>query len=177
MFASALSGLGGAQQDATPSCSVPTIRRASTSSSAATEPDEASDSDSDSQRSRHRAVELVDAAAGYASIYEPPAAGNEEAATSSDEATSSKACVAVKATEEPPPAVTPDSGKNATELGSSCEQALVENDVVVSSNPMPETITATSERASTDSEAKKAAVRGISDVQVRLICFGVCCSL
>ncbi|EPB79061.1 hypothetical protein ANCCEY_01814 [Ancylostoma ceylanicum] len=65
VFAAALSAPSSSQHVV--SSTLP-ARRVSTSSSAATEPDDASDSDSDSQRSRHRAVELVDAAAGYASV-------------------------------------------------------------------------------------------------------------
>ncbi|KIH62842.1 hypothetical protein ANCDUO_06873, partial [Ancylostoma duodenale] len=83
VFAVAVPGPSSSQHNVT-SSTLPT-RRASTSSSAATEPDDASDSDSDSQRSRHRAVELVDAAAGYASVKNA-----DDTISSSDECTGPK---------------------------------------------------------------------------------------
>ncbi|VDM69993.1 unnamed protein product [Strongylus vulgaris] len=79
VFAAALSAPSCSQQNIVGTTSL-TARRASTSSSAVSEAEEASDSDSDSQRSRHRAVELVDAAAGYASVQNV-----DEAISSSDD--------------------------------------------------------------------------------------------
>ncbi|PIO55527.1 hypothetical protein TELCIR_23085, partial [Teladorsagia circumcincta] len=169
VFASALSAPASAQQDATATTFLPPVRRVSTSSSGATEPDEVSESDSDSQRSRHRAVELVDATAGYASVNEPPVANVDEATTSSDECSATKTSLTVTSLQEPPPTSYTDSVKDTTEQSSSCEQQEVPHEVVeatVQAPPVPEPTTTPTlcEQPPVDEEAKKTA-RGISDLQ------------
>ncbi|PIO65964.1 hypothetical protein TELCIR_12337 [Teladorsagia circumcincta] len=169
VFASALSAPASAQQDATATTFLPPVRRVSTSSSGATEPDEVSESDSDSQRSRHRAVELVDATAGYASVNEPPVANVDEATTSSDECSATKTSLTVTSLQEPPPTSYTDSVRDTTEQSSSCEQQEVPHEVVettVQAPPVPEPTTTPTlcEQPPVDEEAKKTA-RGISDLQ------------
>ncbi|KAK6009034.1 SPOC domain protein [Ostertagia ostertagi] len=167
VFASALSAPTSAQHDATATTFLPPVRRVSTSSSGATEPDEVSESDSDSQRSRHRAVELVDATAGYASVHEPPVANVDETTTSSDECSATKTSLTVTSLQEPLPTSYTDSVKDTTEQSSSCEQQEAPHDVVettVQAPPAPETTTTPCEQPSVDDEAKKTA-RGISDLQ------------
>ncbi|KAK5966954.1 RRM domain-containing protein [Trichostrongylus colubriformis] len=167
VFATALSAPASGQQDATATSFLPPARRVSTSSSGATEPDEVSESDSDSQRSRHRAVELVDAAAGYASVCEPPAANIDEATTSSDECSTTKASLTMTSVQEPPPTSNSGSALDVTEQSSICEQQETQQEVVettVQAPPAPDVITTPCEQPTIDDEAKKA-VRGISDLQ------------
>ncbi|KAK6061314.1 hypothetical protein COOONC_01025, partial [Cooperia oncophora] len=172
VFASALSAPATNQQDATTTSFLPPVRRVSTSSSGATEPDEVSESDSDSQRSRHRAVELVDAAAGYASVPEPPGTNVDEATTSSDECSATKASMTVTSLQEPPPTSNSDSVKDTTEHNSSTPSSTSSTSsspvqlppAPVQLPPAPEPTVTPCEQASIDEEAKKTA-RGLSDVQ------------
>ncbi|KAJ1347275.1 hypothetical protein KIN20_002297 [Parelaphostrongylus tenuis] len=153
VFASAVPESNTGQQCASVAPHVPPVRRVSTSSSATTEPDDASESDSDSQPSRHHAVELVDAAAGYASVYES-SAPNVDDATAFDEAGTNEGS-------SPRNSIISTRCKDMDSVGC-CAQLEIEHKAVVS--PVAVEVTCTFEQTSVNGEAGKA-INSICDVQ------------
>uniref|UniRef100_A0A0K0DE30 RRM domain-containing protein n=1 Tax=Angiostrongylus cantonensis TaxID=6313 RepID=A0A0K0DE30_ANGCA len=152
VFASTVSESNSGQQCASIASHVP-VRRVSTSSSATTEPEDATESDSDSQRSRHHAVELVDAAAGYASVYES-SAPNVGDVTAFDEAGTNE-----------------DSSPRNSIVSSKCKDvdlvgccAHLQNEHKALVSPAATEMTCTFEQTAVNGEPGKAA-NSISDVQ------------
>ncbi|VDM62234.1 unnamed protein product [Angiostrongylus costaricensis] len=152
VFASTVSESNSGQQCASIASHVP-VRRVSTSSSATTEPEDATESDSDSQRSRHHAVELVDAAAGYASVYES-SAPNVGDVTAFDEV-----------------GLNEDSSSRNSIVSSKCKDvdlvgccAHLQNEHKVLVSPTATEMTCTFEQTAVNGEPGKAA-NSISDVQ------------
>ncbi|KAK6735426.1 hypothetical protein RB195_018566 [Necator americanus] len=163
VFAAALSAPDGSQQNVTSSDCI-AVCRTSTSSSTATEHEDVSESDSDSHRSRHRTVELVDAAAGYASVL-----NIDDPILSSDEAAISKECDSaaspIHGTQPAPHDVCKESCiLERDERNQEQQQQLSNQDTFVVSLTVADSKAAEHGRSFVNEEVQKAA-HGISDVQ------------